>query len=1284
MALSASASSHPTSSHTEGFDVPDTANDDEKPVAAAAEVDTNQPVDVPEGDSLSPGKAKEQRVERPGMRRGATAPTERAGVYRVGLTVAEELRWIWREQSTDDYGIDGHIELVDDEEFVTGRLIGVQVKSGDSYLKEVERSKTEPGWNYWADSNHLAYWLGHCLPVLVSFVDSNHKAYWQVVTTDTVNETAKGFTIWVPDTNRLDSTAKEALRTFAASWRSLNASLPDNYRELPPAAVKALKRAEDVDGFAVSRLAGILASGSSDPKFTAQSVLSSSPTWLSGSPAAEDLWLSVAAFSNEHNHGRVASKAYGKAAAANGPRHARALAFAGLSVVAESREDARPFLEQAIEAGEEVLAAVGLSMIDVPVDDARAIPIPPVIASADQNEIDKDPTVLNFLAEMALRNQDTAKAVEYREKAVTASAEPGGSLNLALASTLWRQVREVGDRNTSTRRRAIALVQETIEARRQWHGPSAEALELLLDIFNTAGMFMESITAALPDTLGGTALANEGTHGVARRGALAAQAVQDKSIAAYFKEILGSTPERAELEALEHDVPPASRDERIQRWSDLLKEAPDDQMRSRIIARLVRLGVWPKEADDMESRSVLPPHQAETFRAIYQANDPSQDQHLGLSKLRDLARKSSLAAYELVSHLESTADPARAISASEEVTRHWGDTVLAEQLVELHWRLGDPDRAVALVSEHVREDAFAPGARTAMTSRAAIYLVQTGKYDDAVTLARAGLAISDDDDLAWTLVGSLHALGRIPEARTELDRLQPRPTTEQERRLWVELHLGNRLEVPDAWTLLELIRQQPPGQLRTDMASLLIREVLQDTTPDGVTYPVNLIAATRELQDDESLGTKEAQLGNDALLRERVVRPLTSSGDYRKMLAAYLAGTQPLADVAEAINQPWGTAVLQRPAGFHVISDLTPGLRAVGRQAARRALEEHRCVIDLTALYTMTLLRDDDRIRIRGELAALTLPASFARDVGRTRAQVRAIITADKTLGVNSAGHSAWITPSLKERAELMRAADLLEQQTASASTAITPPAPPYDQLAVLAQETLSVVWCDDNAGRQVLRARGVATFSTLDLLDVFPTHVRQLQPQEVYQHLGLHQAVDLPLSGGLVAALGISHGWGTADQRTPVQAVLLRAAWWSVKNRQPQADAPQEAEESGQHWAASWEDDWSIIAEAAAACSPGDLTSITRAAVHGLRASVATGLQQQRHLQLLVRALKASHAAGTAPEPNFLDQVAAVVPPATAPDPRVVRVALTNHLRSAGVDGPEEVAIRLLPRVPL
>ena len=54
-------------------------------------------------------------------------------VERMGVSTIEKIinkmGMIFREQPTDDYGIDAQIEIVEDN-YPTGKLIGVQIKSG--------------------------------------------------------------------------------------------------------------------------------------------------------------------------------------------------------------------------------------------------------------------------------------------------------------------------------------------------------------------------------------------------------------------------------------------------------------------------------------------------------------------------------------------------------------------------------------------------------------------------------------------------------------------------------------------------------------------------------------------------------------------------------------------------------------------------------------------------------------------------------------------------------------------------------------------------------------------------------------------------------------------------------------------------------------------------------------------------------------------------------------------------------------------------------------------------
>lgn len=64
------------------------------------------------------------------------APAQRI-VENLGLarlhSVVTQVGYIWRPTSSDDYGIDGEIEIVEDN-VPTARILKVQLKSGRSYF----------------------------------------------------------------------------------------------------------------------------------------------------------------------------------------------------------------------------------------------------------------------------------------------------------------------------------------------------------------------------------------------------------------------------------------------------------------------------------------------------------------------------------------------------------------------------------------------------------------------------------------------------------------------------------------------------------------------------------------------------------------------------------------------------------------------------------------------------------------------------------------------------------------------------------------------------------------------------------------------------------------------------------------------------------------------------------------------------------------------------------------------------------------------------------------------
>jgi hypothetical protein len=122
------------------------------------------------------------------------------------------MKWIFREQPVPDTGIDGHIETRDENSKPTGRLIGCQVKSGATYFRE----ETADGFTYRGNAEHLAYWRGHSLPVIVILCDEqSDRCYWQVINAKTVTGTGKGWKAEVPKSQILGDDSKEKLEQIA-------------------------------------------------------------------------------------------------------------------------------------------------------------------------------------------------------------------------------------------------------------------------------------------------------------------------------------------------------------------------------------------------------------------------------------------------------------------------------------------------------------------------------------------------------------------------------------------------------------------------------------------------------------------------------------------------------------------------------------------------------------------------------------------------------------------------------------------------------------------------------------------------------------------------------------------------------------------------------------------------------------------------------------------------------------------------------------------------------------
>ena len=140
--------------------------------------------------------------------------TERLGVNYCALT-AERNNWMFREQSTNDIGIDAHMEFVENDK--PRQLCALQIKSGPSWFQE-----KKDGYIFFRNINERQYnyWTMNSLPcIVVLYNPEDDMCIWQELTTETIIRTkdgaGKGFYVKIPINQYfLDSSSNEKLLKY--------------------------------------------------------------------------------------------------------------------------------------------------------------------------------------------------------------------------------------------------------------------------------------------------------------------------------------------------------------------------------------------------------------------------------------------------------------------------------------------------------------------------------------------------------------------------------------------------------------------------------------------------------------------------------------------------------------------------------------------------------------------------------------------------------------------------------------------------------------------------------------------------------------------------------------------------------------------------------------------------------------------------------------------------------------------------------------------------------------
>lgn len=129
-------------------------------------------------------------------------------VSRIGVAatqlIFERMGFAFREQPIEDYGIDAIVEERESKNTLSGKLIGVQIKSGQSFFSEIKDGRVI----FRGEMRHYDYWLNYSLPVIIVLYNPETEiCVYQFITKDIITKTDHGWKIDIPLSNRLEQAA---------------------------------------------------------------------------------------------------------------------------------------------------------------------------------------------------------------------------------------------------------------------------------------------------------------------------------------------------------------------------------------------------------------------------------------------------------------------------------------------------------------------------------------------------------------------------------------------------------------------------------------------------------------------------------------------------------------------------------------------------------------------------------------------------------------------------------------------------------------------------------------------------------------------------------------------------------------------------------------------------------------------------------------------------------------------------------------------------------------------
>ncbi len=1115
-----------------------------------------------------------------------TDQTDRAGIALCSLSVTLDLGFVFREQGTSDFGVDAQVEMKR-EGRPTGRLVGLQIKTGPSWFEE----SYDDGWIFRPKKRHISYWLNHSLPIYVLLVDLGTKAiYWQEITERTLQTGPRGGVfVQIPQSNVIAS-ARGPWETAAEKFANTAAEdYDDNLSRLAPSTagiVRGLALASHADA---SLLCAHLARGRNAPELTARTLLVGMPHWLTNLGA--DGYAALADFAHSHGVDDLAVEALLAGADRFRSHQLRFTTSAGLIALNFDPDRARDLLgsAQAMSPDFSARVEIGFLVLGHP---AAAAPIPvPADLATRLAAIADDAFVLAFVAAQRALADDLNAAVDLAEKALALESDSWQHLT-SLAHLLTRRSRSA-QRRPDDQERAIELAERAVDQLHQWNGPTEQALQTLLRVLTLAGSFAQILDRTLHPPEGRASEREAVRPEVISAAADAARALDRAELA---DSLIDSLPDGIDkrFALLRHNTasnPEVNRAE----WTsllDVLDETRPEQL-AQAVMRLADLGVdRSARLDTMVQTGLITPEVQALARVTAAA---ARDLPSGLPALRILSDANDAATLKMIDLLAAADRLDDAQAAALAAYSRFSEPGFLVQSAELLMKLGRPHEAQAAANDalgHSGLDAFSR--RTAHRILAAIAVRTAEAADDTAASTQSwrraeyhfaeSVNIADglraDPHDVWNLIHIQMKLGDPVRAHATLSAHDPEIRSKHDAALWaavVDTQPGNAAVFARMLDLADRFDDDPQfsGQLLSAVVARTRDEGQQPATPADMRVE---LAHDLRARAFAAFALHAQRHGEASPIR--IIEGVTTEELVAKMTEFMRQDHGPLLDLVEMIRQvrvpfgmlstmigrPYSSTLAQRALGYFIAGTSNDADDDADESAAAAARNSD-IVVDVSALLVSSVLGEFEYAR--GQFRTLFAPTDSQHDITAGR----------RDLDGRSAG-SGSVAYDDTTASVVARAADIdshlaalerfarLQQALASMQLTHAPPLSSLGELSMqgaeawlapiaLAKERGLALWSDDVAQRNLARACAVSAFGTITLQqlraaerlavedadDQACTAVLAARRAETIRALG-ERVVDVLADAETIIEQARHEGWSDPSLAA---ATVGRPTWWSL-----------------------------------------------------------------------------------------------------------------------------------------